>query len=81
MAGRRRHFRGVVVSDRPKKTVVVEVARIVLHPKYKRYVRRRSRLYAHDPREECRVGDRVEVVESRPLSRLKRFRVVRRLGE
>lgn len=81
MGGRDKYFEGIVVSDRSKKTVVVEVTRLYFHPRYKRYLRRRSRLYAHDPNESCKIGDRVRVVLSRPRSHLKRFRVVRRLEE
>ena len=66
---------GVVVGDKMDKTVTVEVRRNVLHPLYKKYIRRRSRLYAHDEVNVCRVGDRVRVVETRPLSKTKRWRV------
>lgn len=65
----------MVVSNRMQKTVVVSVERIVLHPKYKKYLKRRTRVKAHDERNECRVGDQVVIVESRPLSRDKRWRV------
>lgn len=73
--GLRKERKGVVVSNRMHKTVVVSVERIVLHPKYKKYLKRRTRVKAHDERNECRVGDRVVIVESRPLSRDKRWRV------
>lgn len=73
--GLRKERRGVVVSNRMQKTVVVSVERIVLHPKYKKYLKRRTRVKAHDERNECRVGDQVVIVESRPLSRDKRWRV------
>jgi small subunit ribosomal protein S17 len=66
---------GVVVSDRMQKSVVVSIQRTVMHPKYKKYLRRRTKVKAHDERNECRVGDRVVIVESRPLSREKRWRV------
>jgi small subunit ribosomal protein S17 len=58
-----------------QKTVVVSVVRTVMHPKYKRYLRRRTRVKAHDEGSACKVGDRVLIVESRPLSRDKRWRV------
>lgn len=74
--GRRKVREGVVVSDRMQKTVVVQVERLVQHPLYKKYIRRRSKLYAHDEKNECRVGDKVRVIETRPLSKLKRWRVV-----
>jgi small subunit ribosomal protein S17 len=66
---------GVVVSDRMQKSVVVMIQRTVMHPKYKKYLRRRTKVKAHDERNECRVGDRVLIMESRPLSRDKRWRV------
>jgi small subunit ribosomal protein S17 len=66
---------GLVVSDRMQKTVVVSVERTVTHPKYKKILRRRSRVKAHDEQGQCHVGDRVVIVECRPLSRDKRWRV------
>lgn len=67
---------GQVVSDRMNKTVVVMVERFVEHPLYKKHIRRRSKLYAHDEKNACHVGDTVKVVETRPLSKTKRWRVV-----
>jgi small subunit ribosomal protein S17 len=75
--GRKKVLTGVVVSDKMDKTVVVRVERRVKHPLYKKYVRRHKKYYAHDPKNECKVGDVVEIIESRPLSRLKRWRVLR----
>jgi small subunit ribosomal protein S17 len=75
--GLRKERSGVVVSDRMQKTVVVSVERTVMHPKYKKYLRRRTRVKAHDETNQCRVGDRVVIVECRPLSRDKRWRVAR----
>ncbi len=73
---RRRATRaGVVVSSKMDKTVVVVVERRVSHPRYSRVVKRTSRFYAHDERNTCQVGDVVTIVETRPLSRLKRWRV------
>lgn len=66
---------GVVVSDKMDKTVVVEVSQTVLHPDYKKYVRRRKRFMAHDEENRCHVGDEVTIVETRPLSRRKNWRV------
>jgi small subunit ribosomal protein S17 len=66
---------GLVVSDRMQKTVVVSVERTVMHPKYKKILRRRTRVKAHDEKSECHVGDRVLIVECRPLSRDKRWRI------
>lgn len=75
---------GEVVSTRMNKTIVVLVTRRVQHPFYKRVVTRKKKFYAHDDRNEARVGDIVRVVECRPLSRLKRWRlseVIRRAPE
>jgi len=66
---------GTVVSAKMTKTVVVQVDRLVEHPLYGKRVRRRKRYMAHDERGECRQGDRVVIIESRPLSRNKRWRV------
>lgn len=70
---------GTVVSAKMQKTVVVETERLEQHPKYKKYIRRRTKLYAHDERAECQEGDRVLLMETRPLSKLKRWRVVKKL--
>jgi small subunit ribosomal protein S17 len=66
---------GTVVSDRMDKTVVVRVERIFTHPLYHRQLKRSSKFAAHDEANECKVGDRVEITASRPLSRTKRWRV------
>jgi small subunit ribosomal protein S17 len=66
---------GVVTSARMQKTIVVKVTRTVQHGKYKRVVRKSKKYYAHDEKGEARVGDTVRVVASRPLSRLKRWRL------
>lgn len=68
---------GVVMSDRMDKTVVVRVERLVLHPRYKKYTRRRTTYKAHDEGNEYRLGDMVEIVETRPLSKEKCWRVTR----
>ena len=67
---------GIVVSDKMDKTVVVAIEDNVRHPLYKKIVKRTMKLKAHDEANECRVGDRVEVMETRPLSKDKRWRVV-----
>ena len=66
----------MVVSDKMDKTVVVAIIDNVKHPLYKKIVKRTVRLKAHDENNECRIGDRVEVMETRPLSKDKRWRVV-----
>lgn len=67
---------GVVVSDKMDKSVVVLVERRFRHPLYGKTVRRSKRFMAHDEQNQCRVGDRVRIMETRPLSRRKRWRVV-----
>ena len=67
----------MVKSNRMHKTVVVSVERIVMHPKYKKYLKRRTKVKAHDEKNECQVGDQVLIVECQPLSREKRWRVSR----
>ena len=67
---------GVVVSDKMDKTVVVAIVDNVRHPLYKKIVKRTVKLKAHDENNECRVGDRVSLMETRPLSKDKRWRVV-----
>jgi len=66
---------GTVVSDKMDKTVVVQIERLVQHPVYKKYIRLRQRYKAHDADNRCRIGDVVSIVETRPLSRDKRWRV------
>ena len=73
--GIRKTMDGIVVSDRMEKTRVVVVQRLVKHPLYQKYIRRRSRYKVHDENNSCRVGDRVLIIETRPLSRDKRWRV------
>ncbi len=66
---------GLVVSDKMDKTIVVVVQRLVKHPLYQKYIRKRTRYKVHDEKNECHTGDRVLIMESRPLSREKRWRV------
>lgn len=75
-SGRRRMI-GHVRSDKMDKTVVVEVVRYKMHAMYKKYVKVRKRYKVHDEKNEYRVGDRIEIVEARPMSKHKRFRAVR----
>ena len=77
--GNRRAQIGVVVSDKMDKTVVVRVDKVLKHPAYKKYIRRRSKYKAHDEKNECSIGDRVLIIESRPLSKEKRWRVCKTL--
>jgi small subunit ribosomal protein S17 len=73
--GRRRTLIGTVVSDKMDKTVVVRVERLVQDRQYKKYVRRYSRFMAHDEANDCHTGDRVRIIEHRPLSKRKRWKV------
>ncbi len=73
--GKRKEFIGTVVSDKMDKTVVVLVETMVRHPLYEKFVRRRKKYLAHDEDNECKVGDKVLIEETRPLSRRKRWRV------
>jgi len=73
--GHRKIREGIVVSDKMDKTVVVLVERLVQHAVYKKYVRQRKKYKAHDPENRCRIGDQVSIVETRPISREKRWRV------
>jgi small subunit ribosomal protein S17 len=74
--GRRKVREGVVVSDKMDKTVVVEIEDRVKHPLYGKVLRRTSKLKAHDEQNACGIGDRVSLMETRPLSATKRWRVV-----
>ncbi len=67
---------GRVVSDRMDKTIVVAVESLVRHPLYGKTMKRTTKLYAHDEQNQCGVGDMVEIMETRPLSKLKRWRLV-----
>jgi small subunit ribosomal protein S17 len=71
----RQELVGKVTSAKMEKTIVVEVMRMVQHPKYRRVVRISKRFYAHDEQREARPGDTVRIVETRPLSKLKRWRL------
>jgi small subunit ribosomal protein S17 len=73
--GVKRTLVGTVVSDKMDKTVVVRVERLVLDPDYKKYVRRRTKYMAHDESNACKVGDQVQIIEHRPLSKHKRWKV------
>jgi small subunit ribosomal protein S17 len=76
MESKRQEKVGIVTSNKMQKTVVVTVERQIMHPMYKRVVRRSKNFLAHDEKSECRVGDTVRIEETRPLSRSKRWRVV-----
>ena len=73
--GTKRQVVGVVVSNKMNKTVIVSVERLVKHQMYQKYVRRQTKYAAHDETNICQIGDKVQITESRPLSRSKRWRV------
>ena len=71
---------GIVVSDKMDKSIIVEVTRTVQHPLYKKFIRKRTRFMAHDEENSCKQGDKVRIIETRPMSRRKRWRVQERLA-
>jgi small subunit ribosomal protein S17 len=73
--GKRRQVIGTIVSDKMDKTVIVMVERLVKHQFYYKYVRRRAKFAAHDEKNDCHIGDKVMITESKPLSRTKKWRV------
>ena len=74
--GNRRKVTGVVISNKMDKTVIIVMERIVKHPLYKKYIKRRSKFAAHDKNNECQIGDTVLIIECRPLSKTKRWQVL-----
>ena len=79
--GHRRREVGVVVGDKGEKTVTVLVRRLVKHRRYGKYVLRSTRCRAHDEKNEAHLGDRVEIMETRPISKTKRWRLLGVLGQ
>ena len=73
--GMRKQLVGIVLSNKMDKTVTVGVERTVIHPIYKKFIRRRAKFAAHDDKNACTIGDRVLITESRPISKTKRWRV------
>jgi len=71
----KRELLGLIVSDKMDKSVVVQVERFIQHKVYKKYIKRYKKYHAHDEKNECNFGDTVKIIETRPLSKLKRFRV------
>jgi len=74
--GRRKTRIGIVVSDKMDKTITVKIDRVMEHPLYKRVIRRSVRIHAHDENGDAHTGDRVKLMETRPLSKMKRWRLV-----
>ncbi|MFW6324354.1 MAG: 30S ribosomal protein S17 [Desulfovibrionales bacterium] len=75
--GKKRALTGHVVSDKSDKTIVVRVETLMKEPFLGKYIRRRKKVMVHDPQNECGIGDRVQIIESRPLSRRKRWQLVK----
>lgn len=73
--GNRKRLIGTVVSDAMDKTVVVQVRRLKRHETYKKYIREYKKFMAHDPQNECKIGDKVRLTETRPLSKRKRWQI------
>jgi small subunit ribosomal protein S17 len=73
----RKVMRGMVMSNKMDKTLIVQVDRKVRHPLYEKFVSKRTKLYAHDDQGEAKVGDIVEITQTRPMSKLKRWRLLR----
>jgi small subunit ribosomal protein S17 len=78
--GDRKLVIGLVVSDKMEKTITVQVTRLEKHAKYKKYLRRHTKFYAHDEKRDAKIGDTVEIQETRPLSKLKRWRLIKILA-
>ena len=74
--GSQKSLAGTVVSNKMEKTALVRVERLTKHRTYGKYIRRRSKFMAHDPQNRCQVGDKVRMVESRPISKRKRWQVI-----
>lgn len=75
----RRRRTGIVTSDKSDKTIAVRITTYDKHPLYKKYIRKRTKVYAHDAKNEYKAGDKVLIEQTRPISKLKRWRVIRRI--
>ena len=78
--GLRRRLVGTVVNNRMNKTALVLVERLTKHRTYNKYVKRRVKYMAHDPQNLCQIGDKVRIIESRPMSKRKRWQVIERIN-
>ncbi len=74
--GLRKRLTGTVVRNQMNKTALVLVERLTRHGSYKKYVRRRAKYMAHDPKDMCQIGDKIRIIESRPISKRKRWQVI-----
>jgi len=75
--GKRKEMTGVVLNNKVDKTVKVLVERLATHKKYKKYIKYRKKYMVHDTHNRCQIGDKVRIIESRPISKLKRWRVLK----
>lgn len=75
LRGKKNQMVGYVVSDKNDKSIVVRCETMIQHPLYKKYIRRRKKFMAHDPENTCRIGDKVQIIEHRPMSRKKKWRL------
>ncbi len=74
--GSRKKLTGKIISNQMNKTVLVLVERLTRHGSYRKFVRRRAKYMAHDPKDMCQIGDKVRIIESRPISKRKRWQVI-----
>ena len=81
MVSSRKQLKGIVLESKMDKTAVVEISRKFPHPLYKKYVTRTKKYYAHDTNNICQAGDMVSIIESKPISKLKRWRVLKVINE
>ena len=75
--GAKKTLEGIVVSDKMDKTIVIRVERLIKHPRTGKYIRRRAKFMAHDDKNECKINDKVQIVQTRPLSKHKNWRVLK----
>ncbi|WMY96759.1 MAG: 30S ribosomal protein S17 [Arsenophonus sp.] len=77
MSNKIRILKGIVISDKMQKSIVVAIKRIVKHPLYGKFIRRTTKLHVHDEKNACKIGDLVEISESRPISKTKSWKLIR----
>ena len=75
--GAKKTLEGIVVSDKMDKTIVIRVERLIKHPRTGKYIRRRAKFMAHDDKNECKINDKVQIVQTRPISKHKNWRVLK----
>jgi small subunit ribosomal protein S17 len=79
--GKRKEMTGVVLNNNMDKTVKMLVERLARHRKYKKYIKYRAKYLVHDPHNRCQIGDKVRIIENRPISKLKKWRVLEVLDQ